>query len=237
MNKFLIGALATVVVAGVATPVLAYEGQNDLPSSARQHVDEGKSRIQKTMNDTRENVEQARNELKDARVQAAETVKSQKEQIETRRAELKQRLETARSERKAELSDKRLELCQQRQDKINQLIAASAKFGRERLTHIQNVEARVKEFYSRKNLASTEYDAALSVVDEKEALATAAVEVVESQTFECTKVDGSKPSGEIKSLHETKHQALNDYRDSLKQLIQIVKAAAQAVKADDGSAS
>ena len=246
MYKLLVGAMVALFIAGIATPVLARDGQDDEtspstpPTTTQNNEAEQKSQTEQRLNNTRSKIEatreQARERMNEVHNEVEDTIKSQKDQIESRKAELKQRIESERSERKSELTDKRLELCQQRQDKINELMAASAKFGRERLTHIQAVEARVKEFYTNKALTSTEYDAALTVVDEKEALAVAAVEVTESQDFDCTKVDGSKPSGEIRTVHEAKYTALNDYRDSVKQLIQIVKAAAVAAKTTDGSA-
>lgn len=235
MSKYLIGTLVALFVVSLSTPAFALDTQGD-SSSPTNRLNEARSRAEQTVNQTRENVNETRDQLKETRGEVKDLFKSQKEQIEQRRSELKQEIESSRAARKTELTDKRLELCQQRQSKINELLAGSAKVGRERLTHIQSVKAKVKDFYTRKNLTSSEYDAALAVVDEKEAAAVAAVEVVETQKFDCAKVDGSKPSGEIKTMHEAKHSALNDYRDSVKQLIQIVKAAAQA-KADEGSAS
>ena len=236
MNKLLIGIMMAVLLVGIATPVFAEDGKNSPSVAISEKLNDAKSRAERATNETRENVEAARSQLKETRIDAKEHVKNQKEQIELHRSELKQNLETTRTDRKAELTDKRLELCEQRQAKINELIAASAKVGRERLAHIQQVETKVKDFYERKDLSSSEYDAAVTMINEKETVAVAAVEVAESQKFDCAKVDGDKPSGEIKSLHEAKRTALNDYRDSVKQLIRIVKTAAQT-KAGEGDAS
>jgi len=226
MSKFAIVIVALLVAMSLATPVFAYD--SDGSSTVGDRLNQVKTNAEQTVSETREKVKTTRDQLQEVGSDTTEMVLSHKERIEQHRSELKQKIEASHVERKIALKDKRLELCEKRQGKINGLIASSAKMSREQLAHIQEVESKVKDFYSRKELVSAEYDSAAALVDEKEALAVAAVEVAESQKFDCAKVDGEKPSGEIKSLHETKRSALKDYRDSVKQLIQIVKAAHKA---------
>lgn len=234
MNKILAVAVIGLLVLGVASPAYAHEGHDHTESTAnaledaKKRADEAKEKLKAEAESTRESIKQKREELK-ARF------KTHKEQIQYERDELKQKITASRTENKQKLADKRLELCQKKQDKINGHIEASAKFGRERLARIQSVEERVKEFYDRQQLSSSEYETAVILVDEKEAAAIAAIELVETQSFDCTKVDATKPSGEIKELHKAKFEALNVYRDSVKQLIQIVKSAASDAT-DEGSA-
>lgn len=235
MTKLIIGIVAALLVAGLATPAFAHDGHNH-SEPLREKLSEATSRTQQAVQETHESVKSARDELKEKRSEIKDLLKEHKTQIQARRAELKQKIETTRTERKTELVEKRLELCQERQVKINQLVASSAKIGRERLARIQKVESNVKDFYNRQALTSSEYLAATALVDEKEAIAIAAVEVAESQQFDCTKVDGDNPSGELKTLRVARHDALNNYRDSTKQLIQIVKAAFKA-KSSEGSSS
>ncbi len=235
MRKLTIGVLSGLLVIGMTTPALALEGDtsSDSSSSSASGV---QSRVNEANQEAREKVKSAREDLEKKRAEAKSLIADQKTQIQEKRTELEQKVEQSRTERKAALKEKRLELCKEREAKINELISSSAKVGSERLARIQAIEARVIEFYEREALVSTEYDAAAALVDEKESSAVAAVEVVESQRFECSKVDGNNPSGELKTLHTAKREALDSYRDSVKQLVQIVKAARQA-KSAEGSAS
>ena len=235
MSKLFVTAVASLLVIGMATPVFAHDG-SDHSEPLSEKLNDTKSRVAETIKDTNESAKSVRDELKVKRNEAQEFKKTQKEKITEQRTALKQEIDTTRTERKTELKDKRLALCQEREDKINELVATSAKAGRERLAHIQKVEKNVKEFYSRQKLESSEYDAASVLVDEKESIAEAAVQVTETQEFSCSKVDGDNPSGELKTLHDAKREALNNYRDSVKQLVQIVKSARSDAPAK-GSAS
>lgn len=225
MSKLIIGALIAIVVACADVPVFAHEERAHPSNTRGSHEERSKDH-----RDSERRLERAAesSDSKQAipeRGDKAERRKSHAEQKELRRSELKQQIESKKNEHKERLADKRLETCQKRQTKINALIQESGQFGRQKLTRIQAVEAQVKEFYVREALSSSEYETATRLVDEKEARADAAVSIAESQSFDCNQVDGLAPSSEIKLLREARNTALEEYRSSLKQLVQIVKAA------------
>ena len=105
------------------------------------------------------------------------------------------------------------------------LIDKSIAVGREKLTRIQSFEQRIKDFYVNQALASEGYEAAVASVDEKEAAAIAALDVIDDRDFNCELVDGDKPSDSIRSAHEAKRMALNEYRAGIKQLMAVVRQA------------
>lgn len=234
MRKFGIGMIIGLLILGVSSPVQAHEPVGESTSRWREEVE---SRMKERMQSTREKVKKTREEIRNKRVEMRQRFQSQKEAIESRRAELKQEVETKRTERRAVLSDKRLKLCKERQAKINELMARSVRISNDRFARIRQVENNVRDFYAHHSLDSTEYDAATALVDEKEAGAVAAIEVTETNEFVCQKVDANDPAGEIRILHKAKVQALNEYRDNVKQLIQIVKAAYVAKSEERGASS
>ena len=232
MNKVIAAVIAGILVLGGSSS--AYALENKTSESVRSAVESTREHVTQTVEDAEDDVSTVTETTKQALIERKAALK---DRIETERSELKSQLDTMRAERKTALSEKRLALCQERQAKINELMAASAKFGREKLERIQRFEEGVKKFYEEQQLSSAEYDTVVTLVDENEAAAIAAIEVAEAQNFNCEQVDGEKPSGEIKTAREARHQALNAYRDSVKQLIQIVKAAYEDKTATSDSES
>lgn len=142
-----------------------------------------------------------------------------------KKASLKERLEKRQAERKSKLEGRRLAQCQNREARINKLVAQSVATGRDRLAKIQTKEEAVKAFYAKHELSSGAYEAAVAAADEKEAVATATLDTLAGFTFDCDQVDGASPAEGLKDAHKTKHQALDDYRRSVKQLFAVVKDA------------
>lgn len=239
MKKIGLMILAGMLFITTATPVLAHEGSTEHNTTEHAEVAERESEVRDDSTEQMSNevTAERKEEWRSDKRELQDRIKSYREQIQLKHEKMRSEMEAKRAERKSALADKRLATCQERQAKINELIAKSAAFGRERLTYIQKVEERVHEFYSREELSSSEYEAAAELVNQKEANAEAAIEFAESSTFNCTEADGDNPAGEIKSLHEAKRTALNEYRDSVKQIIQIVKSAYTSSNDSEGSAS
>lgn len=234
-----IAIVAALLVSGVAPPYAqAHEDTHE--HSEAEHSRMTNDTISNTTSDREptNTTSVQREEWRTKKQEALSRVQSHREQIQLKREKMIQELEARRTEKRTMLAEKRLELCEQRQTRINQLIDKSSATARERLAFIQSFESRVVEFYEREGLDSSEYEAAVTLVNEREATATAAIEVIEGTSFECSRVDGENPSREIKQMHATKVASLNEYRDSVKQLIRIVKAAyEQQSTAVEGSAS
>lgn len=222
-RTLIIPALTAVVVLGVAAPVYARDGTETNDDNGG--VVKTTENIVNTVEDTTD----------DAAKTLAERLKEQRERIAQRKAELENELKQKREERKEKLEGRRLARCQNREDNINSLLDKSATIGKERLARIQRIEEGVKAFYEKQQLTSSEYDAAVQAVDEKEAAAVAALDVIETEDFNCDDVDGAKPSDTIHAAHEAKRTALKEYRDSVQQLIKIVRQAfVEKVQAQEG---
>lgn len=210
VRKLIMSGLAVMVAVGVATPASAL----------------GEIRVIEAVSKTTEGVVKTVEEtVEDSTSELREAVKSQREAIEERKREFKAELEQKREDRKAKLEGRRLAKCQNREDNINSLIDKSITIGRERLAKIQRVEEGVKNFYDKQALSSDAYDAAVLDVDEKEAAAIAALDVIADRDFDCSEVDGEKPSDTIRSTHQAKREALDAYKASVKQLVAVVREA------------
>lgn len=139
--------------------------------------------------------------------------------VEEKRKELNDRLKVKAEKVREKLSGKRLELCEKRETRINTVLQNSQKRAAKVLAHLQNVESRVREYYTDKKLTVENYDALSSAIDSKEAAAVAAIDVVGSTKFSCSDDDATKPGLLIKTAVQAEHAALKSYRDAIHDLI------------------
>jgi hypothetical protein len=146
------------------------------------------------------------------------------------KAAVSQRLQAVRAkvaamkaDHKAKLADKRLEVCNKRADKINQIVSNSVEQSRKNLDVFAGIEQRVEDFYTSKQLSVANYDALTTAADQKKADAEAALQVAAETSFSCDQTNPAHPGEIIKTLMQTQHQALKDYRTSVKNLIVAVK--------------
>ena len=223
--------VATLVVALTAAPAYAV---GEVRESVTNVVNKAERTVESTTTQTEAIVKSTTEE---ATKPLNERVKSQQEQIESRKEELKQKLDQKATERKAKLEGARLAQCQNRQDNINELIGKSVTNDRERLQRIQRFEEGIKAFYEKQELTSEAYDPAVQKVDQAEAGAIAALDIIANQEFDCLMVDGVKPSDTIKSVHESKREALKAYRDNVEELLKVVREAFAQKKDEVGDAA
>ena len=157
--------------------------------------------------------------------------------IALKRAELEKKLEQKQKDIKTKLEGKRLDLCNEREDKINTLLQGSIERSTQRLAVFQKIQKGVMEFYVSKGLNATDYDAAVKTADEKQAGAIAAIDAMAGMKFSCDTTDGSNPAGTIRQAAEARHTAMKAYRESVRSLIHVVKAAHSAAESSDGGQS
>lgn len=158
---------------------------------------------------------------------------TQNKVVTDKKTEIQQKLATMKAARTVKLEAKRLEVCQQRQQKINDIVAQGAEQNTKQLAVFQKIEANVKQFYIDKKLSSDGYLAAVANADAAEANAVAAIEVSIETTFDCTTTDGTNPGSIVKEAMTTRHSALQAYRTAVKDLIVVVKKANGEQKATD----
>ena len=158
---------------------------------------------------------------------------AQNQVVTDKKTEIQQKLATMKAARTVKLEAKRLEVCQQRQQKINNIVARGTEQNKKQLAVFQKIEANVKQFYIDKKLSSDGYLTAVANADTAEANAVAAIEVSIETTFDCTTTDSTNPGSIIKEAMTLRHSALAAYLTAIKDLIVVVKKANGEQKAAD----
>lgn len=216
-RTLIIPALAMLIVTGLTVPVLAHEGADD--SRAHSEV-ETENELETRHDDTLDDNSSVQIEAGD---DSATRLERQAERIKERRAELEAKLAERKAERKERLEGRRLAMCENREERINQLLDRSVDNGKRHLTVIQKIEEGIKKFYDDKSLNASGYDAAVAATDEKEADAIASLDVLADVQFDCANVDGQKPGATLASVVHQRHDALKAYRTAVKDLLLVVK--------------
>ena len=155
-----------------------------------------------------------------------ERAEDARKERETRTQELKQRVESMKAETKGKLDQKRKEVCEKRQVNVNKIITNSNAQGASNLAVFGNIQTKVMQFVTDKNLTVANYDALVADADAKRATAQAALEIAGQTTFSCDDTDPTHPGKVVSDLMLTKHGALKEYRTAIKNLIVAVKQAA-----------
>ena len=226
-RKLAIGGLSSLLVLGLATPVFAIESNSEpvtVFSFLKQTVDEVTGRASLAQEDVESTVDDETS-TDDSFEQLREDRKSQLEQIRERRQALLEDYAERKDEVKERLKGARLAKCENREAKINELIDRGVNNSRKLLAAIQRVEEGVKNFYEKHELSSGEYEAAAQNTDDKETAAIAVIDAIGEQDFSCENVDGEKPARTLHDLHKQRRAALVEYRQSVKELMAVVRKA------------
>jgi TolA-binding protein len=176
--------------------------------------------------------------LAETRTKTAEELQKQAEQkreeIQQKTDQLRERVKTQREAAKTKLEGQRKDKCEQRQSNINKIAGKSTTQSKKHLGTFQKIEERVKQFVTDKNLTVENYDTLVANVDAKEAAAIAAVDVAAETSFDCDTTDATNPGSVVKTLMQSQHSALKDYRTAIKDLIVAVKQSATKEQSNEG---
>lgn len=223
MKKIIFAVMVICVAASGSTASVFAHGDHSSEKDPQHTRQSSRERIEESTQKVRDAALRKKEDLHQKKAEFKAQFKSQKEQILERKKEIKDEIESQQPIQKTALRDERLRVCQKRQDRINSYLQASSQESRQKLTTIQEYEKRSKEFYKKQSVVSAEFDAASLLVDEKEARALAAIEALDAHVFDCMTTDGNDPANEMKLLHANRTAALIEYRDNVKQIIQIIK--------------
>ena len=229
-RHLLAGTLVMTMAVMTSSSVLAIHDSSEQseprkPSESTQIRD----RIESRTDDTAKVVVQT---TEDSKNRVSDSLESREKRLEQLNAERQERFEKRAAQRASRLEGRRLAQCQNRQENINALMTRSVETGTRHYENIKRIEDKVLAFAEKKALDEQTYAAALQDAQDKGVNAKSAVEVASTQKFDCTKVDGEKPSDLIRLTHSEKRDALNAYRASVVELIQTVKAAFASTQTD-----
>jgi hypothetical protein len=149
-----------------------------------------------------------------------------------RRAEIKEKIKARREGR---LDAAKKTTCEKRVAVITRIMTNAAKMGTKHLGVFDKILERVQTFYTEKKLAVDNYDEVVAAAASKKEAAVAAIEAVENNVaFDCS---SENPVGKVNAFNgkvRAMHQALKDYRMAIKDVIKVVKQAAQATESTEG---
>ena len=145
------------------------------------------------------------------------------DRIAEHRAEIEDRIKNLQEHRKERLSTKRLHVCEDRQDRINEIFSNATDRNKKQLEVFKKIQTLVENFYEDKGLSASGYDAAVTNANDKMTAAQAAIDASEGLTFDCNSADGAHPGSVIREAMKSRHTALKAYRTAVKDLIVLVK--------------
>lgn len=142
-----------------------------------------------------------------------------------RRTEITKRIDQLKAEPRTELNEKQRQTCENRAEKINQLIKKRSEEAQKHLEKFKSVATRVEEFVTTKHRTVANYDSLVATINEKEAAAQAAIDANSAATFQCATVDAKDPGKLPRAHFDAVRDALKEYRTAIKNLIVQVKSA------------
>lgn len=124
------------------------------------------------------------------------------------------------------LKGERLSACQRREPAIRSIMATTTARSERQLIVFTQIAERTKKFYEQRGHKAQDYDALIQEVAMRRVLVEDAVEATKQagHTFQC---EGDHPKADIVSFTDQIHlqqQLMNDYRISIKNLIQAVRS-------------
>lgn len=141
----------------------------------------------------------------------------------------------AKASGQAHLAAAQLKACQKRETAINNIMSRISDRGQKQLDLFTSIATRTETFYTDKGTTLSNYDALVTDVTAKKAVAQTSVDAVkgDSITFKC---DGTDPKGMatvFKEALKSEITALKDYKTAVKNLIVGVKSAQGATTSAD----
>ena len=127
---------------------------------------------------------------------------------------------------KAKLTAAKLEVCQKRETEITNIMSRMADRGQKQLDLFAGIATKAENLYTEKGKTLTNYDALVADVKDKNAAAQLAVNAVKAATptFKCSGDNPKVTATNFKSLVKIQIDALNAYKQSVKNLIVDIKS-------------
>lgn len=173
------------------------------------------------------------NPMSARKAQAQETKEDETLSVQKRIEEAKEKAEKRRAQAQTKLQDAKLRACENREEKIKNIMARTSQRGQKHIELFSTIADRVKTYHDNKNLNAENYAALVAEADAKKAGAQLAVEALKSTEFNCSSED---PKGNVQLFKDVKKEmlsALQAYRTSVKNLIvAVAKAQDKAVSAE-----
>lgn len=156
-------------------------------------------------------------------------------EISEKRAALEQKIADKKAEANNRLKGRRATTCQTREESINHLLQKRIDTAQEKLDKLTVVQDKLESIVDTHSLTVENAAALTTIMDDRRASTSAAIEAADVLVFECAATDATKP-GKIIIDHMTSvREALKDYQTSLKDYVSAIKASAGQEKTERDS--
>jgi hypothetical protein len=160
------------------------------------------------------------------------TAEQFRQKIEEQRQASKEKLEEARTELKQKLGDAKRGICNKHVKQINSVMSNMNNRRQKAFDHITKVYDSVKAFYEDKKLSSTDYESLVASVEAAKSAASASMNTQQSApAIDCSGDHPKVDIVEFKAKRLGSIDAMQTYRQSVKELIQVVKETVKASEA------
>lgn len=162
---------------------------------------------------------------------------------EHKRLEIQEKIDAKRAAVTEKLSGRRAELCEQREAKINEALASRTAAAELYYEKFKTIQDRLQSFVTEQSLAVENDNALGLIMADKRAHVEATIGIAKATTFECADTPAANPGQIVKDLVAEEKKTLAEYRTSVRDFADAVKAAAlakqagtEAVKPDETTA-
>lgn len=140
---------------------------------------------------------------------------------ESKKAQIIKKIKATNQAQK--LETKRLELCKKHETKINEINNKNIEQNQKQITTFHDIENKVKSFYAEKGLTSDKYASAIDRINTTRTFAIATIGASTEITFNCDEASATDPGTTLREMTSTRHDAIKEYKNAIKNLIQVVK--------------
>ena len=155
---------------------------------------------------------------------------TQTDELEQRRMEIQQKIQAKRDAVTERLSGRRAEICEQKEQGINQAIAARNASAQRYFDKFKAIQERLTSFASEKKLEIKNASALELIMNDKRDETAATISAANATTFDCAMTSASNPGHIIRELVQEEKNTLLEYRAAVKDYALAVKAAAQSIE-------
>ncbi|HEX8390219.1 MAG TPA: hypothetical protein VF597_02275 [Candidatus Saccharimonadales bacterium] len=183
--------------------------------------------LQRTINDVTSQVtgqpteEQRRAEDLQKRAQRAV------EEAKQKQAEMEQKAAERRAAVANKLTDDRAKRCNERQAEINRALDSRAQAATRVLGRFESIQQRLLAYVSKNSLDVSQENALLTVMNDRQSSAQAAVKTLAAADFNCADANAASPGQVVKGQVDAAKVALREYREAIKAYAQAVKETVQ----------
>lgn len=133
------------------------------------------------------------------------------------------------------LSEAKLKICKRHEASINNVISRVSDRDQKRQNLFNATVEKIQAFYTNKNLSIANYDVLLSDLESKKLQSRLTIDAMNNTkvTFECNNNDPKGIVSSFKNNHSATAVELNNYKESVKAFLKVVKTAAAVTTGDN----